>query len=100
MHRNPRRAYDKDGSEFPPATLANIRLEGISKIWATCRRLGCGHEAIFDPSCFPDDYPVPDIGLRLRCSKCGGRDVQTMANWAESHWHRHYRGEDVSPSSR
>jgi hypothetical protein len=25
MSRNPRRAYDKDGREFPPATMANIR---------------------------------------------------------------------------
>jgi hypothetical protein len=39
--RNPRRAYDKDGREIPPATMANIREQGINTLW--CQRIGCGH---------------------------------------------------------
>ena len=63
MSRNPRRAYDKDGREIPPATMANIREQGINTLWATCQRIGCGHEAKVDASRFPDDMPVPDVGL-------------------------------------
>ena len=77
--------------------MANIREQGINTLWAMCQKIGCGHEAIVDRSRFPDDYPLPDFGLRLRWMKCGDRDIHTMANWAESHWHRHYRGEDASP---
>jgi hypothetical protein len=90
MPPNPRRAYDKDGREIPPATMANIREQGINTLWATCQRIGCGHEAKIDASRFPDDMPVPDVGLRLRCSKCGGRNVYTMADWSASDWHKRY----------
>jgi hypothetical protein len=92
VSRNPRRAYDKDGQEIAAATMANIREQGITTLWATCQRIGCGHEAKIDASGFPDDMPVPDVGLRLRCSRCGGRNVHTMADWSASDWHRHYHG--------
>jgi hypothetical protein len=45
ISRNPRRAYDKKGQEIAPATMANIREQGINTLWATCQRIGCGHEA-------------------------------------------------------
>jgi hypothetical protein len=45
----------------------------------TCQRIGCGHEAKIDASRFPDDMPVPDVGLRLRCSQCGGRNVNRFS---------------------
>jgi hypothetical protein len=72
--------------------MANIREQGINTLWATCQRIGCGREAKIDGSRFPDDMPVPDVGLRLPCSKCGGRNVHTMADWSESDWHKRYRG--------
>jgi hypothetical protein len=34
--------------------------------------------------------PVPDVGLRLRCSKYGGRNVYTMADWSASGWHKRF----------
>jgi hypothetical protein len=63
--------------------MANIREQGINTLWATCQRIGCGHEAKVDASRFRDDMPVPDVGLRLRSSKCGGRNVYTVADWSE-----------------
>jgi hypothetical protein len=81
--------------EIPPATMANIREQGINTLWATCQRIGCGHEAKIDASGFPDDMPVPDVGLRLRCSQCGGRNVQTMADWSQGDWHKRY---EMGPS--
>jgi hypothetical protein len=42
MSRNPRRAYDKDGREIPPATIADIKALGCQTIEATWQK--CGHE--------------------------------------------------------
>jgi hypothetical protein len=53
VSRNPRRAYDKGGREIPPATMGNIREQGINTLWATCQRIGCGHEARFDGFALP-----------------------------------------------
>ena len=77
--RNPRRAYDKDGREYPPSHDGARRNHGINTLWATWAEDRLGQAAKIDASRFPDDMPVPDVGLRLRCSKCGGRNVQTMA---------------------
>jgi hypothetical protein len=85
--RNSRRAYDSEGKEIAPATLANIREQGITRVEATCQSSRCGHRATIDASPFPDDMPVPDVGLRLRCVKCGGRNVHTMADWTQDSWH-------------
>jgi len=40
--RNPRRAYDRDGREIPPMTLANMREHGVRTIWASCQEAFCG----------------------------------------------------------
>jgi len=40
--RNPRRAYDADGREIPPMTLANMRQNGARWIEAYCLEIGCG----------------------------------------------------------
>jgi hypothetical protein len=26
---------------------------------------------------------MPDVGLKLRCSQCGGREIETPPNWLE-----------------
>jgi Transglycosylase SLT domain len=36
----------------------------------------CGHQASLDVSKLPGDLAVPDVQLRLRCSKCGKRRGQ------------------------
>jgi hypothetical protein len=82
--RNPRRAYDADGNEIEPETLAGMRSHGVRHVWATCTTMGCGHEARVNVDALPDDLPVPDIALRLRCSKCGRRSVATQPDWSES----------------
>jgi Mn-containing catalase len=38
----------------------------------------------------PDDFPVPDVALRLRCSTCGSRNVKTVPAWREGQWAREY----------
>jgi hypothetical protein len=68
--RNPRRAYDQDGREITPVTVAAMRAEGVTVVMAYCEEFYCGHSAKVDVSCWPGEIYVPDIGLRLRCSAC------------------------------
>ncbi len=77
--RNPRRAYDSDGAEIAPMTLANMRAHGVRSIAAECR--DCQHEATVSAEGLPDDLLVPDVALRLRCSACGSKAVVTRPDW-------------------
>ena len=79
--RNPRRAYRSDGTAYDPMTLDNMRAHGVRSVDATCE--ACKREAIINVDGWPDDYPVPDVGLRLVCSQCGGKDISTRPNWRE-----------------
>ncbi len=62
-------------------TLANMRENGTRSVEATCEV--CGHEAVVNVDAWPADYPVPDVGLKLRCSACGAKRISTKPNWAE-----------------
>ena len=76
-----RRARDRDGKVIEPMTLANMRENGVHSVVATCAK--CRHEGVLDVQRWPADTPVPDVGLKLRCSACGGRDVETRPNWSD-----------------
>jgi hypothetical protein len=79
--RNPRRAYDKDGDEIPPATIAHLKADKCRTVAAFCD--DCRHEGIVDVSGFPGDSPVPDVALKIRCSVCGSKQVRVMMNMLE-----------------
>jgi hypothetical protein len=83
MSRNPRRAYDEHGAEIAPMTLGTMREHGVRSIDAYCEAIGCGHSSTLNVDHLPDDLPVPDVSLRLRCSKCGSRSIHTRPNWTE-----------------
>jgi hypothetical protein len=83
MRRNPRRAYDEHGTEIPPMTLGNMRAHGVRSIDAHCEAIGCGHASTLNVDGLPDELPVPDVSLKLRCSKCGSRSIHTRPNWLE-----------------
>jgi hypothetical protein len=74
--RNPRRVYDADGHEIEPMTLSDMRARDPL-------RLGVLHNdrlqsrGVRDCRCLPDELPVPDVALRLRCLRCGRRSVTT-----------------------
>src|SRR5215216_6242344 len=86
--RNLRRAYDADGREIPPMTLANMREHGVQSVTAHCQEIGCGHEGSLNIDYLPGDFPVPDVALRMRCSACGSRNVKTIPAWKEGGWAR------------
>jgi ribosomal protein L44E len=85
LRRNPRRAYEKDGSEIPPMTLVNMRENGTRSIEATCTE--CQHAATMNVDHLDGAVPVPDVALalRLRCSSCGARaeGIYIRPNWSE-----------------
>ncbi len=78
--RNPRRAYDENGREIPPATVASTRAIGIATVTAFCEAQGCDHHAIVSLEGWPEATPIPDMALRLRCSSCGSRKIRMMLN--------------------
>jgi hypothetical protein len=42
-----------------------------------------GHHAVLNADHLPDDLPVPDVALRLKCSRCGSKDIETRPEWRE-----------------
>src|ERR687897_116541 len=81
--RNPRRAYYADGNEIRPMTLGNMREHGVRSVLAICQDASCGYSASINVDDLPDDLPVPDVALRLRCSACGSRNVKTQPDWKQ-----------------
>ncbi|WP_262272222.1 hypothetical protein [Microvirga yunnanensis] len=62
--------------------LASMRKHGAHSVEAICQRHGCGHEAIVNVDGWPDDMPVPDVSLKLRYFRCGGKDIKTIPDWS------------------
>jgi hypothetical protein len=79
--RNPRRAYDAEGREIIPATIANSVQNGAYAIRAEC---ACGHEADVPIDRFPPEGLVPDVGLNLKCSACGAKGPRTVPVWSRA----------------
>jgi hypothetical protein len=73
----PRRSYDA-GREIPPMDLANMREHGVRSVPAICPEVSCQHSGSVNLDRLPDDFPVPDVSLHLRCSACGSRNVKTQ----------------------
>jgi hypothetical protein len=48
-----------------------------------CQARGCNHHSIVDVSELADDVPVPSIGPRLRCMRCGHLGADVRPNWSE-----------------
>jgi hypothetical protein len=81
--RNPRRAYDQDGTEIPPAIVASTRGLGMNSVMAFCEAQGCFHDAVVALEGWSEATAIPDMALRLRCSKCGSRNIKMMLNVRE-----------------
>jgi hypothetical protein len=79
--RNPRRAYDANGREIPPATLGYLRKNDRRTVEASCHE--CQHSSVVNVDTFPNSFPVPDVALKLRCSACGSKHVTTTLNMKE-----------------
>lgn len=86
--RNPRRAYNKDGSMVKPATVASHRALGLSRVEICCH--DCKHHGEASTDGLPPELPIPDICLRYRCSKCGSKNLMSRGSV-----HEHYEQADA-----
>ena len=83
---------DARGKNFGlPMTLANMRQNGVSAVTATCQ--ACGREADVNVEALAETIAVPKVGQRLRCSQCGGKQINTRPAW---HTGRNAWGRGVS----
>ena len=60
-------------------TLGNMRQNNVSAVVATC--LACRHKADVHVDAMADGVFVPDVGRRMVCSACGGRQIETRPAW-------------------
>lgn len=64
------------------ATLAELAGQEVD-VFCWCN--GCGHNAVLRSgrllAALGADFPVPEVGARLRCSRCGTKDVATRPHW-------------------
>ena len=63
----------------PPMTLGNMRQNNVSAVVATC--LACRHKADVQVDAMADGVLVPEVGRRMVCSACGGRQIETRPAW-------------------
>jgi hypothetical protein len=62
------------GKNFgPPMTLANMRQNGVRAVIARCE--ACEHAADVYVDALAETMVVPEVGRRLRCSRCGGKRI-------------------------
>ncbi len=64
------------------ATLGELESQGVA-VFCWCNR--CGHNAVLATrpliAELARDFAVPEVGARLRCSHCAGKDVATRPAW-------------------
>lgn len=83
MGRMKRELIDREDHQLQAARLADLLR---SKVGVLCRCNRCGHRAEAPATLLVAqlgmDFPVPEIGTRMRCRSCGSKDVATRPAWA------------------
>lgn len=77
-----RRAYE-NGKEITPPTVAKQLAAGFKTVMAHCHANRCHHSAVVPLADWPSETFIPDMALRLRCSKCGSKEIRMMLNAEE-----------------
>ena len=83
MPRDDARTSPTGRYDGPPMTLGNMRANRVRTLDAWCLARGCNHHSVVDVNALPDDVPVPSIGPRLRCERCGHLGADARPNWSE-----------------
>ncbi len=52
----------------------------MNSVMAFCEAQGCFHAAVVALESWPEVTAIPDMALRLRCSKCGSPNIKMMLN--------------------
>ena len=64
-------------------TLGNMRENGVRSLLVHFSNVNCRHEAVVSVDHLGDDVPVPNLGQRMRCERCGQRGADVRPNWNE-----------------
>jgi hypothetical protein len=67
----------------PGMMLGNMRELGVQRLVASCLNDAGRHVALIDVSAYPAETEVPSFRPRVKCGKCGGRNVDVRPNWKE-----------------
>jgi hypothetical protein len=55
----------------------------VQRLIVSCLNHACRHSALLDVSSYPAETTVPSFRPRMKCSKCGNRDIDVRPNWKE-----------------
>jgi hypothetical protein len=67
----------------PPMTLGNMRELGVPGLAVHCLNQARRNQAVISADDYADDIEIPSFRLRMKCGKCGGRNVDVRPNWKE-----------------
>jgi hypothetical protein len=65
-------------------TLGNMRANGVRALAVWCLGRGCDHHRVIEVERYGDDVPVPWLGPRLRCERCGHLGADARPDWNEA----------------
>ena len=72
-------APSRSNAAIEPMTLGHMRRNGVHSLLIACQK--CRHEVVMTANLWGDDVPVPAIGPRTICSKCGNIGADSRPNW-------------------
>lgn len=82
MGRMKRQMIDREDSRVRAARLVELMH---AKVGVLCWCNRCGHRAEAATAMLiaqlGPDFPIPEIGTRMRCGSCGSKDVATRPAW-------------------
>ena len=82
MAKIKRHAIEAEDRRINAMTLGDLAREGLH-VFCWCNR--CSHSGVLetDPLLaeLGPDFPVPDLGIKLRCSGCQSKDIATRPDW-------------------
>ena len=77
-----RELLDAEERRRRAAHLGELMAAGV-QVFCWCNR--CGHNAVLESERLVaelgPDFPVPEVGARLRCSGCASKDIATRPAW-------------------
>ena len=63
-------------------TVAYLIADGITQLNVYCENLACRHRGTVQLSGFKPTTPLQAIRSRLKCSVCGGNDIDVIPDWS------------------